>query len=177
MEKDDRNSEAPTQVAAVPLVFSIHCIVFLKNKICINQKEITYVNTGTGTSQVWGLFMNLKKKSIIITYNFQDLSTVLDFIRADLKRCMLKIYQVTIRRLLNRIYIHYNNVSTRFINSCNFYGRNQEQTSVEYRGVTGGGAIAPPPFGRIEGAAIAAAFLLAPPVLESHLRPWSIFLH
>ena len=143
MEKDDRNSEAPTQVAAVPLVFSIHCIVFLKNKICINQKEITYVNTGTGTSQVWGLFMNLKKKSIIITYNFQDLSTVLDFIRADLKRCMLKIYQVTIRRLLNRIYIHYNNVSTRFINSCNFYGRNQEQTSVEYRGVTGGGGQLP----------------------------------
>ena len=67
MGKDDRNSEAPTQVAAVPRVFSIHCTVFLKNKICINQKEITYVNTGTGTSQVWALFMNLKKKSIIIT--------------------------------------------------------------------------------------------------------------
>jgi hypothetical protein len=49
-----------------------------------------------------------------------------------------------------------------------------------YRGVTGGegggrGAIAPPPFGRIEGAAIAAALLLAPPVLESHLRPWDTY--
>ena len=90
MGKDDRNSEAPTQVAAVPRVFSIHCTVFLKNKICINQKEITYVNTGTGTSQVWVLFMNLKKKSIIITYKFQDLSTVLDFIGADSKEYLLK---------------------------------------------------------------------------------------
>ena len=39
------------------------------------------------------------------------------------------------------------------------------------RGVTVGGAIALPPFGRIEGAAaIAAILLLAPPLLESHLR-------
>ena len=130
MEKDDRKSEAPTQVAAVPPVFSIHCRVFLKNKICINQKEITYVNTGTGTSWVRGLFMNLKKKSIINTCNFQDLSTVLNFSRADSKECMSK-KDNAIRKLLDRICIHNlhnTNVSTKFINSCKFY----EQTSIKY---------------------------------------------
>ena len=44
MGKDDRNSGAPTQVAAVPRVFSIHCTVFLKNKICIIKKKLSIWN-------------------------------------------------------------------------------------------------------------------------------------
>ena len=60
-----------------------------------------------------------------------------------------------------------------------------EMSNFVGRGVTGGGAgeaIPPPPFGRIEGAAgsggvaIVSALLLAPPVLESHLRPWWVIL-